>query len=466
MTDPGFDADRRAFVASARTRDPRDGRPGRHPATRADLLRPRPGLAGPRHADRRGSRSGPAGDPRALARVRDIRKRDRRWRSQSTRWDENWTRLAGSAVSGERPSSIRAAGHADAVDALRAKYQRTRVTGSSRPVIRIAIEASSAGATSARRRVGRTSVLLGARTPRASISHDPGLVLRDLSFVNDVRNKVSTPATPSGPMPRWSRRAALLPGSGPRRSGPSLLGPPGWPDRRGHLARLGTSSRRARFRAAGVGHRRADRVRRAAGRGRSSLMSVIFSAADRDDRDRRYLLISKSLAGRAARSSTGSRSRREPRHRRAVLVRRRRPVPAAPLVPRDLRGRRDPVARDGRPLAGQARTARWVHRSNRSRGPAVGAFLDVDADRVEQPLRCGRDLGDRRVECVGVSRRGRAIAADLADVLAGGGLQFARRGRGVGPTKGLDASAHARTVPRVRGRRVSWRAMDRTDRGG
>ena len=70
---------------------------------------------------------------------------------------------------------------------------------------------------------------------------------------------------------------------------------------------------------------------------------------------------------------------------------------------------------------------------------------------------------DRRVERVRVPRGGGAIAADLADVLAGGGLQFARRGRGVGPTKGLDASAHARTVPRVRGRRVSWSAMDRTD---
>ena len=43
-------------------------------------------------------------------------------------------------------------------------------------------------------------------------------------------------------------------------------------------------------------------------------------------------------------------------------------------------------------------------------------------------------------------RRRLRIAADLADVLAGGGLQFARRRRLIGATQGLDASAHARTV--------------------
>ena len=58
----------------------------------------------------------------------------------------------------------------------------------------------------------------------------------------------------------------------------------------------------------------------------------------------------------------------------------------------------------------------------------------------------GGDLGDRGLERLGVAGRRRAVAADLADVLAGGGLQFAGRRGLVGPTEGLDASAHGRRV--------------------
>ena len=82
--------------------------------------------------------------------------------------------------------------------------------------------------------------------------------------------------------------------------------------------------------------------------------------------------------------------------------------------------------------------------------PAVRTFLDVDADRLDQVRRRARDLGDRGLERLLVAGAGLAIAAELADVLAGGGLQFAGRRRFARATEGLDASAHAATVGRMR----------------
>ena len=78
--------------------------------------------------------------------------------------------------------------------------------------------------------------------------------------------------------------------------------------------------------------------------------------------------------------------------------------------------------------------------------PAIGTVLDRDAERLEQSIRGGRDLRDRRIERLAVAHARLAEAADLADVLAGGGLQFTGRRRFPGTTQGLDASAHTRTV--------------------
>ena len=86
----------------------------------------------------------------------------------------------------------------------------------------------------------------------------------------------------------------------------------------------------------------------------------------------------------------------------------------------------------------RSRPARGVQRS----GPTSTATPTA----LHQPRRRGGDLGDGALERLGVARRRLRIAADLADVLAGGGLQFARRRRLIGATQGLDASAHARTV--------------------
>ena len=60
------------------------------------------------------------------------------------------------------------------------------------------------------------------------------------------------------------------------------------------------------------------------------------------------------------------------------------------------------------------------------------------------------DLGDRGLERLLVASARLAKAAELADVLAGGGLQFARRRRFARATQGLDASAHTATVKRMR----------------
>ncbi len=61
-----------------------------------------------------------------------------------------------------------------------------------------------------------------------------------------------------------------------------------------------------------------------------------------------------------------------------------------------------------------------------------------------------RDLGHGGLERLQVASAWLAEAAELADVLAGGGLQFARRRRFARATEGLDASAHAATVKRMR----------------
>ena len=79
----------------------------------------------------------------------------------------------------------------------------------------------------------------------------------------------------------------------------------------------------------------------------------------------------------------------------------------------------------------------------------VRAVLDVDAEGLDQVLRRVGDLGDGRLERLAVPGARLAIAAELADVLAGGGLQFAGRRRFTRTTEGLDAAAHAATVGRM-----------------
>ncbi len=77
-----------------------------------------------------------------------------------------------------------------------------------------------------------------------------------------------------------------------------------------------------------------------------------------------------------------------------------------------------------------------------------------------------RDLSDRGLERLLVASTRLAIAAELADVLAGGGLQFARRRRFARATEGLDASAHAATVKRMRRDRQPTSTRARIVRGG
>lgn len=79
-------------------------------------------------------------DIRALARVRDIL-RDPRVTVLVDRWDEDWRRLAWLRIEG--PASLvepGAAGHVEAVEALRARYPQYRDHAlESRPLIRIGI---------------------------------------------------------------------------------------------------------------------------------------------------------------------------------------------------------------------------------------------------------------------------------------------------------------------------------------
>jgi pimeloyl-ACP methyl ester carboxylesterase len=71
-----------------------------------------------------------------------------------------------------------------------------------------------------------------------------------------------------------------------------------------------------------------------------------------------------------------------------------------------------------------------------------------------------RDLGNCGLERIRVARRGRSVAADLPDELAGGRLQLAGCRRRFGATQGLDASAHGGRVQRLGGtvaRMNNWR---------
>src|SRR5690606_28089459 len=77
------------------------------------------------------------------------------------------------------------------------------------------------------------------------------------------------------------------------------------------------------------------------------------------------------------------------------------------------------------------------------------AFWQHIADRFEQPPRGCRDLLDRGVEGFLVLLRRYAVAADLAHELQRGSLDLVRRCGLVLPAKGLDASAHASSVPPV-----------------
>ncbi len=81
--------------------------------------------------------------------------------------------------------------------------------------------------------------------------------------------------------------------------------------------------------------------------------------------------------------------------------------------------------------------------------PAIRTNLDVDADGLDESMAGFRHVADRRVEGLLIAGTRLAVAADLADELAGGRLQFAGRRRFTRTTEGLDAPAHAATVGRM-----------------
>ena len=139
MTEPSLDADRRAFVAGARsatlvTIGP-DGTPRPVPVCFV-LESDAPVLWTP--IDEKPKRTD---DPRSLARVRDIEARAE-VAVLVDRWDEDWTRLAWVRCLG-RAAIVdpRQPGHPDAVDALRAKYpQYADHRLEERPVVRIEVD--------------------------------------------------------------------------------------------------------------------------------------------------------------------------------------------------------------------------------------------------------------------------------------------------------------------------------------
>ena len=142
-------------------------------------------------------------------------------------------------------------------------------------------------------------------------------------------------------------------------------------------------------------------------------------------------------SGRRRRAASRARGRAPRRHdRRSAAGRQRRC--------------RDPGrTHQGRSVtrAGGSWAWAWALAADAARGVHRFGPSSTSTPRVSmQPGRCGGDLGDRALEGLAVAGAGHPVAADLADVLAGGGLQFARRRRLVGATQGLDASAHARTV--------------------
>ena len=87
------------------------------------------------------------------------------------------------------------------------------------------------------------------------------------------------------------------------------------------------------------------------------------------------------------------------------------------------------------------RTSSW-----RVRSAGAASLWMGGGDRLEQPLRCGRNLRDGVVEGVLVRGRRLAIAAHLADVLEGGGRDLVVGSRHGAGAQGLDASAHARRI--------------------
>jgi hypothetical protein len=64
-------------------------------------------------------------------------------------------------------------------------------------------------------------------------------------------------------------------------------------------------------------------------------------------------------------------------------------------------------------------------------GLAIRTLFDVAPEGYDQALGCRGDVRDRRLEGGLVPSRGLAEAADLADVLASGGVDLAGR-RGLG----------------------------------
>ena len=184
--------------------------------------------------------------------------------------------------------------------------------------------------------------------------------------------------------------------------------------------------------------------------------------------------------GRSRRTARGRRRRaasrapaRAPRHRAPAIAagRPRRRAPAGPTT--------GAVATIAAAQASRAAVDGGVDR----RG--VRGCVVQDGPRASRPIHLGfgpsstsTPIASTRAATRGRCRRwpprrprgspGLAIAAELADVLAGGRLQFAGRRRFARATQGLDASAHARTVRRAgdprqpaprgsRARGVGWR---------
>ena len=209
------------------------------------------------------------------------------------------------------------------------------------------------------------------------------------------------------------------------------------------------------------------------------------AAEDLEDLGQRVRLEREPDDGTAARSWPGrpgarARSRRTgPGRRRTAASRARGRAPRRPRP--TIRSRPSAsMSRPGRTHQGRSghacgRSWTWVSPSGVRYAPGAWRPLDraLPRRRRRASPRAGRSRRRSRRSRRRTPRRcgrdGFAIAADLADVLAGGGLQFARRRRLVGATQGLDASAHARTVrppgyPRPRGRRDLGDAIP--ERGG
>ena len=93
--------------------------------------------------------------------------------------------------------------------------------------------------------------------------------------------------------------------------------------------------------------------------------------------------------------------------------------------------------------------------------PLLRADLDVDPDGFDEWREAWAISAMAASKAARLRGRWLAKAGQLADVLAGGGLQFTGRRRFTRATQGLDASAHAVTVPRWPPPRVSSASMAR-----